>query len=112
MPRWLVVAIAVAAVACQSSDVSRALGARCDVSSECDERCLAPGAGWPGGFCTIACDTDDDCPGGARCAEVDGGVCLIDCADDAQCTYLGDGWTCQTIAGHPGPDMVMVCAGS
>ena len=47
---------------CQaSSNVSRSIGARCDKSTECDDRCLAPSMEWPGGFCTLDCDSDGVC---------------------------------------------------
>ena len=63
--------IAIALAGCQSSDVSRELGARCDSSSECDDRCLTPSADWPEGFCTIRCETDVDCFRNARLTVVD-----------------------------------------
>src|SRR5213075_2729645 len=87
--------------ACQSSDVSRELGARCDKSSECEERCLAPSGDWPGGFCTISCDVDADCPSDAACVNEDSGaICAFTCASDTGCTFLGQGYTCKERDDH------------
>ena len=94
---------------CTSSDVSRTLGARCDRSEECDERCLAGGM-YPGGFCSVSCDDDDACPSDSRCADDDGGVCLFECSGDPDCTFLGEGWRCATRNGRPSGE-VMVCRG-
>jgi hypothetical protein len=92
-----------------SSDVSRELGARCNSMDECDERCLA-GSRFPGGFCSATCDDDGDCPDGAACADLSGGVCLFDCDGAAACEFLGNGWECRS-ADAVGGGEVMVCVG-
>jgi hypothetical protein len=98
-------------VGCGSnSEVSRELGARCDSVDECDERCLSP-VDYPGGFCTTACEGDDDCPNGASCADVEGGVCLFACETGADCEFLGDGWSCETEDARLGDEEVLVCLG-
>jgi hypothetical protein len=106
--RWLWTVIAIAA--CDGSDVSREIGARCDDSDECDDRCLLPGPEYPGGFCSVTCNSDDECPADTRCSADDGGVCLFECATDDGCAFLGDGWTCQLRDGQPDGE-VMVCRG-
>lgn len=106
-PLVLVLAL-IGAAACADSDVSRAVGARCDDSSECDDRCLLAGDGWPGGFCTLSCDDDDDCPADTACADTEGGVCLFTCDDVPDCFFLGTGWTCQARDGRPDGE-VRVC---
>ena len=80
---------------CQSSDVSRSLGARCATSSECTDRCLAETVGYPGGFCTTNCTTSVECAETANCADREGGVCLLICNFDEDCLFLGTGWTCK-----------------
>ena len=109
--RMVVAALLVAA--CSSSDVSRELGARCDVAAECDERCLAPSTDWPGGFCTITCDNDADCPTEAACIDEGGndGVCAFICASDPGCVFLGAGYECHERDVHGLPVKVMVCRG-
>jgi hypothetical protein len=85
-----------ALAACQDSDVSRAVGARCERSSDCDDRCLGPSGDWPGGFCTLDCDSDSDCPPDARCVrEDDSGICAYACFTDPGCVFLGNGYTCK-----------------
>jgi hypothetical protein len=99
--------------ACQSSDVSRTVGARCDDQAECDDRCLTPSAEWPGGFCTVTCDDDGDCPSDTACIEEgNGGVCAFTCSDDNYCKFLGDGYACAERDTHPvGDAKVTVCRG-
>ncbi|HWM85555.1 MAG TPA: hypothetical protein VNO33_06950 [Kofleriaceae bacterium] len=92
-----------------SSDLSRELGARCDSLDECAERCL-DGARYPGGFCSVSCDGDDDCPDRASCADLEGGVCLYACDDATDCEFLGPGWQCRAEPGT-GAGQVMVCVG-
>jgi hypothetical protein len=105
-------ALVVAALAgCNvSSNVSRELGARCQDLDECDERCLE-GARYPDGFCSVSCDADADCPDGASCAEIEGGVCLFGCADRADCAFLGPDWRCRGEPERGGDSEVMVCVG-
>lgn len=112
--RNAIFALALAAIAgCQSSDVSRELGARCDRNSECDERCLAPSPEWPGGFCTISCDVNADCPSGSACVDEGGnGVCAFTCATDAGCVFLNVGYACKERDTHAtGGGKVNVCRG-
>ena len=106
----IIAIIGAALAACQSSDVSRALGARCDTQAECNERCLT-GSAYPGGFCTTFCATHDACPGGATCADREGGICLFECQRDSDCTFLGRGWGCKAVDLHGGGIKVMVCSG-
>jgi hypothetical protein len=102
----LVVAIA----ACQSSNVSRDLGARCDGLADCNQACLS-GEPWPGGFCTTLCDDDLGCPDDAACVEEQGGVCEFRCMGDTDCVFLGVGYACTLIDDHGGGLKVMVCRG-
>jgi hypothetical protein len=105
------VALVAATAGCGvSSDVSRELGARCDQLDECDDRCLG-GARFPGGFCSASCDADSDCPEGASCADIDGGVCLFACGDAGDCDFLGTDWECLAEDARGGGE-VMVCIGS
>lgn len=118
MPRIAAPALAalialLATAACQSSDVSREIGARCDDQAECDDRCLTPSDDWPGGFCTLTCDSDGDCPGGAACiADGNDGVCAFTCEIESHCEFLGAGYSCTARDAHPdGAPKAMVCRG-
>ena len=105
------VVLILAISACQSSDVSRQVGARCDTNADCDVKCLPPGGDFPGGFCTVLCDTDANCPDGTRCIDEQGGVCAFSCAADPSCTFLGDGYTCKMVDSHGGGAKVNACIG-
>jgi hypothetical protein len=109
--RYAIVALALLA-ACQSSDVSREVGARCDRSSECDEQCLTPSNDWPGGFCTISCDSDASCPADTACVDEGGGTaCVYTCATDPGCAFLGPGYLCKERDHHGDGGKVNVCRG-
>lgn len=98
--------------ACQDAPVSRAVGARCDRSAECDERCLAPGEDWPGGFCTVTCDSDGDCPEDTVCiVEGEAGVCAFRCDTDPGCAFLGNGYECSARPRNMSEMTVTVCHG-
>jgi hypothetical protein len=100
-----------ALVGCQSLDVSRDVGARCDQAADCNERCLTPGGDWPGGFCTITCDTKANCPEDTTCIDEQGGVCAFSCAADRDCAFLGAGYSCKAVDSHGAGTEVMVCRG-
>jgi hypothetical protein len=100
---------AVLLAACQSEDVSRRIGARCDVTADCDQKCLVPGSDWPGGFCTVACTSDGDCGGGDRCIDEDGGVCVFGCTSTPDCGFLGSAYVCTEVDAQGAK--VMACRG-
>ena len=97
--------------ACQSSDVSRAVGARCDSNADCDQKCETPSNAWPGGFCTVLCDTDANCPENTRCVDEAGGICAFTCAADPECAFLGAGYMCKQVDSHGGGTKVNACRG-
>jgi hypothetical protein len=102
--------IGVALAACQSSNVSRDLGARCDTQADCNEFC-ASGSAYPGGFCTEFCAARGECPSGATCADRESGICLYECTKNTDCTFLGAGWGCKAIDLRGGGIKVMACSG-
>jgi len=96
---------------CGGSDVSRSLGARCDRTSDCADRCLGPSSDYPAGFCTVDCTTAADCPDG-ECVEREGGVCLFTCSTPSDCAFLGPGWNCKEDDVRSDPQRkVLVCRG-
>jgi hypothetical protein len=113
MPARIALAVVAALLggACVDSDVSRVIGARCDVKEECDERCLAPTQEFPDGFCTLSCASDADCPDRSRCVDTQGGVCLFGCRIEEGCAFLGDGWACRMTRTVPPGSEVLVCRG-
>lgn len=96
--RWLAALAVAVAVSCGGDgDVgSRGglVGGRCMADRDCSHRCLM-GGDFPGGYCSLACSTDADCPGGTVCIEKEGGVCLLKCDLPADCASLGDGYGCK-----------------
>ena len=74
-------------------DIDSFIGAACTRDSQCDERCYQDADDYPGGFCSISCDTDNDCPGDTVCINKDGGLCMFLCAEQ-DCDRLGPGWGC------------------
>jgi hypothetical protein len=105
-----VVLIAMLLAACESSDVSRDVGARCNLNSDCNGRCLGPNGDFPGGFCTLDCDSDANCPVGTHCIADNGGVCVFACGSDGDCAFLG-GYTCQASDSQGAGARVNVCRG-
>jgi len=109
MRTWVALALF---AACGGSDVSRDVGARCDVTADCNERCLSPSQNFPDGFCTLDCATDSDCPSDAACIDAEGGICLFTCVNDVDCNFLGAGWECAEELSRGNPDTaVSVCRG-
>lgn len=103
--------VVVGLCACDSSDVSRAFGARCDDRSECDERCLT-GANFPGGLCSLSCERTAECSADTACVDREGGVCLARCKVAEDCSFLGTGWDCmETAPRQSGETIVKVCVG-
>jgi hypothetical protein len=80
---------------CGGDNVSRQLGARCERTEHCDDRCLTPSNDYPGGFCSLDCNSSGDCPSDAECIDKEGGVCLFACDDDPDCDFLGPDWICR-----------------
>ena len=67
---------------------NRSVGAECRDDFDCRDRCLSD---WPGGFCTLDCRDDRDCPQDTVCTDTRGGVCLFLCDDSRECRdRLGD----------------------
>lgn len=75
-----------------SGDIDSYIGNACTSDRDCDERCYL-GGNFPGGFCSVACATDNDCPSDTVCIDHDGGVCMYLCTAQ-DCTHLGRGWGC------------------
>lgn len=85
--RWLLVAILLVSAACTPGP-NRQVGAPCADDIDCADRCLDD---WPGGFCTLRCGDNRDCPSDSVCIDSNGGVCMLLCHDSSECKdFLGD----------------------
>jgi hypothetical protein len=90
LPAWLLAMLVL--FGCDAKEDS-VIGASCTQSSQCRFKCATGGA-FPGGFCTIPCQNDTECPKGAVCIDRAGGVCLFLCNLSTDCSFLGAGWAC------------------
>jgi len=87
------------------------VGAACTSDTDCADRCYTdPGGGdLPGGFCSLPCTSDADCPADSACVDRAGGMCMFVCPP-FDCTFLGPGWGCHD-ADHVGGGSINVCRG-
>lgn len=107
--RSLLLFFVLAACGHDADDIDSLVGSRCESDRDCDEQCLLDSGDFPGGFCTVGCDTDNDCPAGTLCMSTNGGVCLYACPD-FDCDRLGPGWGCRARSRESGGD-ANVCHG-
>lgn len=61
-------------------------GSGCAGGSSCLEASM-----YPGGMCTLDCETQADCPGGTACVQESGGTCLLACSSAGDCR---EGYDC------------------
>ncbi|MBA3396322.1 MAG: hypothetical protein H0T89_27070 [Deltaproteobacteria bacterium] len=99
-------------VACGGDRISREVGARCDRTADCADRCLTSSGDYPDGFCTIDCTDLRECPDDSECVAREGGVCLMFCRENADCEFLGPSWVCREEDLRGGTGKVGVCLGS
>ena len=88
----ILTALLVAACGHDEGDIDDVVGAACSSDRQCDTRCFI-GGDFPGGFCSLSCATDNDCPGDTYCMQEAGGVCMFACPA-FDCQRLGPGWSC------------------
>jgi hypothetical protein len=89
------VLVAVVAAGC-GSGVGRdgdVVGGSCTASGGCagGSECLIASM-YPGGMCTVDCETQADCPSGSVCVQESGGTCLLACSSSSDCR---DGYGCE-----------------
>jgi hypothetical protein len=108
----LVIASLVVAAACGGhgeGDIDELVGAACTSDRDCESRCYLDNNDYPGGFCSLSCQSDNDCPIDTYCMSQSGGVCLFACPP-FDCARLGPEWEChQKARVHNGS--VSVCVG-
>ena len=89
-------------------DIDETIGASCADDRDCDSSCYQ-GGDFPGGFCSLACNSDNDCPDDTYCMDEQGGVCMFACPA-FDCDRLGPGWKCENKGRLNGGDTT-VCRG-
>jgi hypothetical protein len=112
MRQVIVIAMFAALAACNSGhrlgEIDPTIGATCSNDRNCDDRCYLGGE-FPGGFCSLSCLSDRDCPVDTYCIDTQGGVCMYICPD-FDCTRLGAGWSCKD-KDRAGGGKASVCSG-
>jgi len=89
-------------------DIDETIGATCKDDRDCDQNCVM-GGDFPGGFCSLNCDTDNACPDDSFCMEAEGGICQFACPA-FDCDRLGPGWECKSKKRRNGGE-TSVCSG-
>jgi hypothetical protein len=92
-----------------TGDIDDVIGAACSTDRDCESRCYS-GGDFPGGFCSLPCASDNDCPGDTYCMSESGGVCMFACPV-FDCSRLGPGWECRDENRLNGGN-VSVCSGN
>ena len=109
--RTIALVLVLVASACgrDDGDIDELIGDSCTRDSDCDERCYRDSGDYPGGFCSVACNSDNDCTPDSYCIDRDGGVCMFDCPA-FDCGRLGAGWVCRE-RDRVGGGKLDVCSG-
>jgi hypothetical protein len=110
--RFIVIACILVASACGrgDGDIDDLIGSSCTADSQCADRCFRDNSDYPGGFCSIQCNSDSDCTSDSFCMDKDGGVCLFECPA-FDCARLGPGWVCRD-RDRVGGGRISVCTGN
>ena len=110
---WLL-AVGAASLGCRTDDVgpdSPLVGGRCTTDKDCVTRCLADAVAYPGGYCTVGCATNGDCPSGSACVAREGGVCMATCLVFADCKEYGAGYQCTAQTSQSPGGTPLTCLG-
>jgi hypothetical protein len=90
--------------------IDTTIGGACATDRDCDVRCFQDNNDhFPGGFCSLPCASDLDCPTDTACVDIQGGVCMFLCPA-FNCGQLGAGWSCHDHD-HVGGGKSNVCSG-
>jgi hypothetical protein len=89
-------------------EIDDVVGSSCATDRDCDSRCYR-GDDFPGGFCSLPCASDNDCPGDTFCMSESGGVCMFACPA-FDCRRLGSDWECRDKSRQNG-GRANVCSG-
>ena len=93
-----------------SGSIDGVVGAACASNADCAHQCFQDnGDKFPGGFCSVPCVSDSECPADSLCMATAGGVCMFACPP-FDCGRL-PGYSCQD-RDHVGGGKVNVCVGN
>ena len=85
------------------------VGGACVSDRDCQATCITGSSHYPGGMCTVPCDSDLDCPPDTVCVDDDGGVCAVWCGDLGDCAGFGGAFTCNSVGRKGGSGDTQVC---
>ena len=87
------------------------IGDHCATNDDCPNLCRT-GGGFPGGICTLECDSTEACPSGWVCISDSSGICMLACNEPSQCSdRFGAPWTCRSKSLEGASGDAMVCFG-
>jgi hypothetical protein len=86
----------------------RLVGGQCSTDNDCVKRCVR-NRSFPGGLCSLSCNSERDCPGGTTCINSEGGVCAIVCLQVADCAPFGAGYSCDATDRRGDGGQALVC---
>lgn len=104
-PGPLAALLTLATLAGCNEAANRTTASAAEIGAGCDQTTLCAGElvcdeSLPGGFCTLDCDSSNDCPDGTFCRAYDGSaVCVPGCGADTDCR---NGYRCVQIVGNDG----------
>jgi len=110
----VLVGLGAAPVGCGTDDVgpeSKMVGGRCTTDGDCVQRCLVDAAAFPGGYCTVSCTSNRDCPAGSACVARERGICLATCTVAADCEDYGAGYACARQTSQSTGNGPLACIG-
>ncbi len=112
----LALGLAIVLAACaghSNGSVDSTIGAACTSNGQCDHTCYLDGNNrFPGGFCSVPCNSTAGCPADSECVQ-DGpgdGLCMFACPA-FDCAKLGTNWGCHNVDAYGG-GKVEVCVGN
>src|SRR5690349_11791190 len=85
------------------------VGDSCTTGNDCGGQVCVVRSEFPGGYCSMTCDKDADCPHGSVCiagvlqGQAETTACLRTCTKDSDCR---SGYRC--APGHQSPNLVCV----
>ena len=85
------------------------VGGACISDRDCQATCISNSSHYPGGMCTVPCDTDLDCPPDTMCVDDSDGVCAVWCLDYRDCEDFGRGYTCDSVGRKGASGDTTVC---
>jgi transcriptional regulator with XRE-family HTH domain len=110
--RYLVIVFAVLLTMAGCATEAGVPGESCAVADDCESGRCEIGGSFPGGICTVACDSDADCPDGFACISRGSGICLQRCTTTQECEdQRGSDWQCREESLEEGGGNELVCIG-